>query len=64
MLEAAKTLGITREKASSEEALKHLKKFWSKNGVRGKSFVDFETALSRLGVRMRRQRRQRARSRV
>jgi endonuclease III len=45
---AAKNLGITREE-SPEKALGELKEFWRKNEVDGKTFVNFETALLRLG---------------
>jgi len=45
---AAENLGIVR-KHSTESALKQLKDFWSKNRIAGKSFVNFETALLRLG---------------
>jgi len=45
---AAKNLGIVKEK-SPEKALGELKEFWRKNEVAGKTFVNFETALLRLG---------------
>jgi len=45
---AAKKMGIVREEAA-ENVLKQLKDFWSKNKVAGKSFVNLETALLRLG---------------
>jgi len=45
---AAKKLGIVKE-GTAESALKQLKDFWSKNKVVRKSFVNFETALLRLG---------------
>jgi endonuclease III len=45
---AAKKVGIAREKAA-ENVLKQSKDFWSKNKVAGKSFVNLETALLRLG---------------
>jgi endonuclease III len=45
---AAKKLGIVREEAA-ENVLKQLKDFWSKNKVAGKSFINLETALLRLG---------------
>jgi len=45
---AARNLGIVKEK-SSEETLEELKEFWRKNEVHPKSFVNFETALLRLG---------------
>jgi len=45
---AAKNLGIVREEGP-ERALGELEEFWRKNGVDGKTFVNFETALLRLG---------------
>jgi len=45
---AAKKLGIIR-KETTEDILRQLKNFWSKNKVAGKSFVNLETALLRLG---------------
>ena len=45
---AAKNLGIIKEKRP-EKALEELKEFWRKNEITGKSFVNFETALLRLG---------------
>jgi len=45
---AAKKMGIVREEVA-ENVLKQLKDFWSKNKVAGKSFVNLETALLRLG---------------
>jgi len=45
---AAKNLGIVREE-SPEKALGELKEFWRRNEVDGKTFVNFETALLRLG---------------
>jgi endonuclease III len=45
---AATKLGIVKKEAA-EDALKQLKDFWSKNKVAGKSFINFETALLRLG---------------
>jgi hypothetical protein len=50
---AAKNVGITKTE-SPEKALKELKEFWKRNNVKGKSFVNFETALLRLGKDMRR----------
>jgi len=44
---AAKRLGIIEEK--TKNAKENLKNFWLKNSVAGKSFVNFETALLRLG---------------
>jgi len=34
--------------------LRELKRFWKRNPVRGKSFVNFETALFRYGKELRR----------
>jgi endonuclease III len=45
---AAERLGIAKGD-SPENTLRQLKNFWSKNAVKGKSFIDFETALLRLG---------------
>jgi endonuclease III len=45
---AAKNLGIVRKEAA-ESALEQLEGFWDKNKVAGKSFINFETALLRLG---------------
>jgi endonuclease III len=45
---AAKKLGIIRKEAA-ENVLKQLKDFWPKNKVAGKSFINLETALLRLG---------------
>jgi endonuclease III len=45
---AAKKLGIVKKEAT-ENALKQLKDFWSRNKVAGKSFINLETALLRLG---------------
>ena len=45
---AAKNLGIVKDE-NSEEALEELKEFWRKNEIAGKTFVNFETALLRLG---------------
>jgi len=48
VLLAAKNLGIVSEE-SPEKALGELKEFWRKNKVSQKTFVNFETALLRLG---------------
>ncbi|PMB75130.1 MAG: hypothetical protein C0193_01890 [Candidatus Bathyarchaeota archaeon] len=48
VLLAAENLGIIK-KETRENALKQLKNFWFKNEVDGKSFINFETALLRLG---------------
>ena len=45
---AAKNLGIVR-KETAESALEQLEGFWDKNKVAGKAFINFETALLRLG---------------
>ena len=50
---AAEKLGIVKKK---ENALEQLKDFWSKNRIAGKSFINFETALLRLGKDLRRKR--------
>jgi len=54
---AAKDMGIIRTE-SPEKASRELKKFWSRNKVEGKSFVNFETALLRMGKDMRKRKRQ------
>lgn len=48
VVSAAKNLGIVKNK-TGENALKQLEDFWAKNKVAGESFVNFETALLRLG---------------
>lgn len=45
---AAKNLGIVKEEIP-EKALKELKEFWRRNRVPEKTFVNFETALLRVG---------------
>jgi endonuclease III len=45
---AAKNLGIIDEKAP-KDVLQQLEEFWGENTVAGKSFINFETALLRLG---------------
>jgi endonuclease III len=45
---AAKKLEIVRKEAA-EDVLKQLSGFWSRSKVEGKSFINFETALLRLG---------------
>lgn len=45
---AAKNLGIVDERASKEIS-QQLEEFWTENAVAGKSFINFETALLRLG---------------
>jgi hypothetical protein len=49
VVEAAKRLGIVKKEATVGDALRQLKVFWARNEVSGKSFVNFETALLRLG---------------
>jgi len=46
---AAENLGIVKKEAVTKDVLKQLTDFWSKNEVRRKSFINFETALLRLG---------------
>ena len=48
-VEAAKWLGIVKREAAAEDALRQMKVFWTRNQLHGKSFVNFETALLRLG---------------
>lgn len=48
VITAAKNLGVIRDEAA-ENALEQLEDFWAKNKVAGKSFVNFETALLRIG---------------
>jgi endonuclease III len=45
---AARNLGITKSE-NSKEVLRDLKRFWKGNKIRGKSFIDFEAALLKLG---------------
>ena len=45
---AAKNLGIVDEKMP-KDVLQQLEEFWGENAVAGKSFINFETALLRLG---------------
>jgi endonuclease III len=45
---AAKNLGMIKGE-SPEKALRELKEFWRRNEVPGNTFVNFETALLRLG---------------
>jgi endonuclease III len=45
---AARNLGITEEE-NPERVLEDLKEFWKENKISGKDFVNFETALLRLG---------------
>jgi endonuclease III len=48
---AAKNLGI---EASKKDTLEKLKEFWDKNAVKGYSFRNFEAALVRSGLELRR----------
>lgn len=45
---AAKNLGIVKEE-TPQEALRRLEEFWAENRLANKSFVNFESALLRLG---------------
>ena len=47
-IDAARNLGFTKEN-SNEKALQDLKSVWNKSKMKGKDFVNFETALLRLG---------------
>ena len=47
-IEAARNLGFTKV-SSDEKALQDLKSVWNKFRIKGKDFVQFETALLRLG---------------
>ncbi|MGA3192415.1 MAG: hypothetical protein ABSD73_07865 [Candidatus Bathyarchaeia archaeon] len=49
VVEVAKRLGIVKKDATAEDALRQLKVFWARCELTGKSFVNFETALLRLG---------------
>jgi len=53
---AAKNLGIIQNE-TPEKALTELKDFWKQNALKGKSFVNFETALLRWGKEWRRKQR-------
>lgn len=53
VLSAARNLGITKTE-QPQEALEELKSFWNRNKIAGYSFVNFETALLRLGKELRR----------
>lgn len=48
VISAAKNLGIVKEETTGN-ALERLEGFWAENKVVGESFIDFETALLRLG---------------
>jgi hypothetical protein len=54
---AAQELGMVKNDATAEEALEQLKAFWARNRIRRESFVNFETALVRLGKGSRRKKR-------
>jgi endonuclease III len=45
---AAKKLGIVKDE-TAENTLKQLKNFWLQNRIAGKSFINLETALLKLG---------------
>jgi endonuclease III len=45
---AAKNLGLIKSR-NPEKALEELKRVWEKNKIRNKTFINFETALLRLG---------------
>lgn len=62
VIEAAESLGIVKKGVPPEDALEQLKQFWLKNKIKGKSFICFETALSKLGIEMRRKKGQASRS--
>jgi hypothetical protein len=53
---AAKNLGIID---SEQDVLRKLKDFWKKNAIRGYDFRNFDTALVRLGIEMRRKKHRR-----
>jgi hypothetical protein len=53
-ISAAKNLGIIE---FEEDALKRLKDFWSRNAIKGYEFRNFEAALVRLGIELRRKKR-------
>jgi hypothetical protein len=59
---AAKNIRIIRNEADAKTALKQLKGFWLKNKINGKSFIDFETALFRVGKDLRRKERSASRT--
>jgi endonuclease III len=48
VVSAAENLGIVKNE-TAENALKQLEDFWAKNKVADESFINFETALFRLG---------------
>jgi hypothetical protein len=51
-ISAAKNLGIID---SEEDALERLKDFWGRNAIKGYEFRNFEAALVRLGIELRRE---------
>jgi len=53
VITAANSLHIIRSE-TPEEALLELKRFWKKSAIKGKSFVNFETALFRYSKEMQR----------
>lgn len=64
VIESAEKLGIVRKGSAPEKALEQMKLYWEKNKIRGKSFANFETALSRMGIETRRKKQSDRRSRV
>jgi hypothetical protein len=54
---AAENLGLIKDE-EPENALVQLEHYWKKNRVRGRSFVNFENALVRLGKDLRRKKMQ------
>jgi hypothetical protein len=54
---AAKNLGMIKNEVDAKTALKQLKDFWFRNRIDGKSFIDFETALFKVGKDFRRKQR-------
>lgn len=53
---AAEELGILKRGVSAEEARQILEAFWKENHVSGYSFINFETALLRIGKKLRKKR--------
>lgn len=53
VIEASVNLGLVKKGATPEEALEQLRIFWSRNKVRGTSFVNLEAALVRVGKSLR-----------
>ena len=49
---ATRKLGVIE---SNEKALEKLKEFWRKNRVKGYDFRNFEAALVRIGLKLRRE---------